>query len=266
MNIFAEAGRLQEQCITFALASIISVKGSTPRNTAKMIIKEDGDTIGTIGGGLAEAYVIEEALSAIHKNQSKVVEYTLNSDAAGGIQMSCGGTLTVFIEVVLNKPRVLMIGAGHVGFAISRLVDYLDYRLHIVDDRQEFANADRYPNAVEITCDQDISRALENIDIDGNTYIIIASKDSDMKSLKKVINSSAAYIGMIGSKRKVAVVFDQLRSEGFEEDRLKAVHAPVGLDIGSETPEEIAVSIMAEILKVRNGKTGRSLKELRGNA
>lgn len=262
MNIFAEAGKLQEQCLTFALASIISVKGSTPRNTAKMIVKEDGGTIGTIGGGLAEAYIIAEALSAIRNNQSKVVEYTLNSDAANGIQMLCGGSITVFIEVILNKPRIVMIGAGHVGLAVSKLVDLLDYRLTIVDERQEYANAERYPKAVEIFCSEDISGAVGNLHIDGNTYVIIATKDSDMDSLKKVLNSGAAYIGMIGSKRKVAVVLENLRNQGFEDARLKEVFAPVGLDIGAETPEEIAVSILAEILKVRNGKTGQSLKEL----
>lgn len=266
MNIFEEAGKLQDQCQTFALATIISSKGSTPRNTAKMIVREDGATTGTIGGGLAEAYTITEALSAIRENRSKVVEYTLNSDAAGGIQMSCGGSISIFIEVIFNKPRILMIGAGHVGLAISKLIDFLDYRLAIVDDREEYANAGRYPKAVEISWNQDISIAVESLPIDGNTYIIIATKDSDLKALKKVIYSCAAYIGMIGSKRKVALVLEQLRSEGIEEERLKVIHAPIGLDIGSETPEEIAVSILAEILVVRNGKTGLSLKELNRHA
>jgi xanthine dehydrogenase accessory factor len=262
MNIFAEAGKLNEQGVTFAIATIIASKGSTPRNTAKMIVKNEGSILGTIGGGLAEAYIIKEALAAIEENQSRVVEYILNSDAAGGIQMSCGGKLTVFIEVILNKPKIMMIGAGHVGFAISKLVEFLDYKLSIIDDRQEFANADKYPQATEIYCDPHIEKAIEQVHIDNNTYIIIATKDSDLSSLKKVIHSNAAYLGMIGSKRKVAIAMEQLKVEGISDERIQLIHAPVGLDIGSETPEEIAVSILAEILMVKNNRTGLSLKEL----
>lgn len=262
MNIFAEAVKLQDRCETFAIATIISSKGSTPRNTGKMIVKSDGSIIGTIGGGLAEAFVIKEAQEAIRENQSRVVEYTLNSDAAGGIQMLCGGKITIFIEVVMQKPRIAMIGAGHVGFAVSRLAEFLGYSLSIIDDRQEFANNEKYPMAVEIFFDQDIEKAIEHVSIDRNTYIIIATKDSDLKALRKVMNSDAAYIGMIGSRRKVAIVKEQLKNEGFPQEKLQSVYAPVGLDIGSETPEEIAVSILAEILKVRSGRTGLSFKEL----
>lgn len=265
MNIYAEAGKLNEKGETFALATIISSQGSTPRNTAKMIVKQDGSIVGTIGGGLVEAYVIKEAVEATKSNQSRVVEYTLNSDAAGGIQMSCGGKITIFIEVIMNRPKIVMIGAGHVGMAISKLVEFLDFRLTIIDDRQEFANSDKYPEASEIFCDPNIEKAIEQVNIDTDTYIIIATKDSDLSSLKRVINSEAAYIGMIGSKRKVVIVMEQLKSDGIGEERILFIHAPVGLDIGSETPEEIAVSILAEILKIRNNKTGRSLKELNKN-
>lgn len=260
-NIFEEAGQLHEQSVTFAIATIIAHTGSTPRNTAKMIVKTDGSIIGTIGGGLAEAYIITEALEAINKSQSRVVEYTLNSEAANGIQMLCGGKLTVFIEVVLNKPKIMMIGAGHVGKAISRLVDFLEYKLSIIDDRQEYANPEMYPMAMEICFDPQIDKAIAQACIDSNTYIIIATKDSDMTALKQVIQSDAAYIGMIGSKRKVALVLKKLESEGISAGRIQFIHAPVGLDIGSETPEEIAVSILAEIMMVRNGATGMSLKE-----
>ena len=262
MNLFSEAGRLQEEGSSFAIATIISAKGSTPRNTAKMIVKSDGSILGTIGGGLAEKFVIEEALAAIRLNRAKVVEYNLNSEASDGIQMLCGGIITVFIEVVLSKPGIVMIGAGHVGMAVAKMVDFLEYRLCIVDNRPEFANPEKYPTAAEIACEPDIRDAIAALHIDSNSYIIIATADVDYPAILSVINTPAAYIGMIGSKRKVALISDQLQQEGIAAERLTSIFAPVGLDIGAETPAEIAVSIMAEIIKVRNGKTGSSLREI----
>jgi xanthine dehydrogenase accessory factor len=263
VNIFLEAAKLHDQGVAFALATIIASKGSTPRNDAKMIVKSDGSIRGTIGGGLAELFIIKEAMAAIEGNQSKVVEYNLNSEAADGIQMLCGGEIAVFIEAVLPKPRIIMIGAGHVGLAISKLVEFLEYTLIIVDDREEFANSEKYPMAAGIFCDNDIEKVIAALHIDNNTYIVIATADADLPALKSVINTNAAYIGMIGSKRKVAIVNDLLQKEGISPERLQCIYAPVGLDIGSETPEEIAVSILAEILKVRNAKTGLSLREVK---
>lgn len=261
MNLFYEAGQLQEWGSAFAVATIIEAKGSTPRNTAKMIVQRDGSIMGTIGGGLAEAYIIDEAVKAIGESRSRVVHYRLDSAASDGISMQCGGEITVFIEVVPPIPRIIMIGAGHVGLAVANLVDALGYRLVVIDDREEFANQDRYPMATEIYWNPDIAKAIEPLRVDANSYIIIATKDVDEQALRNVVKMDAAYIGMIGSRRKVALLQEKLREEGIPGDRLKAVHAPVGLDIGAETPVEIAVSIMAEIIKVRNGKTGMSLRD-----
>lgn len=263
MNIFSEAAKLQDQGVAFAVATIISSEGSTPRNTAKMIVKSDGNTMGTIGGGLAELFIIKEAVTAIGENKSKVVEYTLNSEAADGIQMLCGGKIVVFIEVAMPKPRLIMIGAGHVGLAISKMVEFLGYTVVIVDDREEFANSDKYPMAVAVFCNADLEKVIEELHVDSNTYIVIATADADLPALKSVINTNAAYIGMIGSKRKVGIINDLLQREGIPQERLQSIYAPVGLDIGSETPEEIAVSILAEILKVRSCKTGLSLREVK---
>jgi xanthine dehydrogenase accessory factor len=262
MNLYCEAGKLQEQGIAFAIATILTVKGSTPRNTAKMIVKSDGSIFGTIGGGLIEAYVIAEAVTAIRENQSKTVEYTLDSEASGGIQMLCGGAITVLIEVVAPQPRIIMIGGGHVGLAVAKLADFLGYRLVVIDDRQEFANAERYPMASEISRDPDIAKAIERITIDNNSYIVIATKDVDYQALEQVIESRAAYIGMIGSRRKGALIKEELKAKGISAEKIQSVFTPVGLDIGAETPEEIAVSILGEIIKVRNSKTGRSMRDI----
>lgn len=264
MNIFREAARLQEEGTAFAAATIIESRGSTPRNTGKMLVLKDRSIIGTVGGGLAEAYIIDEAVDAISKDCSRVVEYKLDKEAAGGIQMLCGGTLKVFIEVIGTRPEIVMIGAGHVGQAVGKLCGFLDFRLVVVDDREEFANEQKYPLAKQLAYDKDIIKAIDKISITDNSYIIIATKDSDLSSLKRVIASDAAYIGMIGSRKKVSRVFEELICSGISKERLGFIHAPVGLNIGAETPEEIAVSILAEILKVRNGRDGLSLKEAGG--
>jgi xanthine dehydrogenase accessory factor len=263
MNLYREAGKLQDQGVAFAIATLLAVKGSTPRNTAKMIIKPDGTIYGTIGGGIVEASVIEAAVTAIRDNRSQTVEYKLDSETTGGIPMLCGGAVTVLIEVVTPQPRIIMIGGGHVGLAVARLTELLGYRLAIVDDRQEFANAERYPMATEISWNPDIVKAIEAIAIDRDSYIVIATKDADLQALEKVITSQAAYIGMIGSRRKAALIREELMAKGVAAERIGSVYTPVGLDIGAETPEEIAVSILGEIIKVRNGKTGGSLRDVR---
>lgn len=262
MNLLSEAGKLQENGAAFAIATIIAAKGSTPRNTAKMLVKSDGDIYGTIGGGPVELEVIKDAVTAIRDNQSKVAEYNLNSEAEDGLQMLCGGLVQVFIEVVAARPCIVMIGAGHVGLAVAKFAALLNYRLVIVDNREEFANRERYPEAAAIACDPSIQKAIAAVAIDGASYVIIATADVDYPAIQAVIDTSAAYIGMIGSKRKVALIKEKLRQEGVAPERLEAIYAPVGLDIGSETPEEIAVSILAEIMKVRNGKTGLSMREI----
>lgn len=266
MNIFEEIVNLQKQNQCFAAATIISSKGSTPRHTAKMIVKQDGSIIGTIGGGLAEVFVIEEAVKAIQQKQSKVVEYILNRDAQGGIQMFCGGALSVFIEVISPRPKLVIVGAGHVGMAVAKLAAVLEYQIIVVDDRQEFANQQLYPMAQEIYFDEDIVKALEQVLVDENTYIAIFTKDADERVLRKVIQSETAYIGMIGSKRKAVKILQQLQMEDIEEEKIQSVHTPIGLDIGAETPEEIAVSIIAEIMKVKNKAVGKSLKDKLWNA
>ncbi len=262
MNIYAEAAALVERAIPFAVATIISAKGSTPRNTAKMLVQADGSIVGTIGGGLAEALIIQDAVRAINEGQARVVEYTLDSAANHGIEMLCGGTISVFIEVATAKPTIVMIGAGHVGLAVGRLVEMLGYRLIVVDDRQEFANPSRYPMAAAVHWHEDIREAIAQVEIDANSYIVIATKDVDLPALEAVIHSEAAYIGMIGSKRKGLLVRERLAEAGVSRERLELVYSPVGLDIGSETPEEIALSIMSEIMKVRNKKTGISLRDI----
>ena len=260
MNIFRAIADLKDKNESFAIATIIKSKGSTPRHSGKMIIREDGNIIGTIGGGPAEYFVIKESLEAISNKQSKTVEFTLDAEKAEGLHMYCGGQLIVFIEVMEKMPRLILIGAGHVGHAIAKLAETVDYEIIIIDDRENYASQAVYPMASAVYTDPCIEAAIEQVVIDECSYIIIATKDRDEAALRKVIHSNAAYIGMIGSKKKVTKVFSHLEAEGISSALTDKVFAPIGLDIGSETPEEIAVSIIAEIMKVRTNTTGQSLK------
>lgn len=244
---------------TIALATIVETKGSTPREVgAKMVVGKNGLIAGTIGGGITEAKVIEEVKQALKEGKGKLITYHLTREQAaldeGAI---CGGEMKVFIDVLQPKEEVLIFGAGHVAVCVSRLAKMVGFKVTVIDSRKEFANQDRFPEADEIIA-EDTEKALSHLDIAPSTYIIVVTRGhlKDEEVLGSVVRSNAAYIGMIGSRKKNTAVFQHLEEQGILAQELKKVHAPIGMDIGAQTPEEIAVSIMAEIIQVRRGKKG----------
>ncbi|MBN4050774.1 MAG: hypothetical protein COA82_06810 [Alkaliphilus sp.] len=263
MSIYSEIAKLEKENKTFAIATIISTKGSTPRTSAKMIVKSDSSIIGTIGGGIVESYVIEHALEAINANGSRVIEYKLNKEAKDGIHMDCGGDMAFFIEVVPSSVEIVIIGAGHVGNAVYKQACLLNYNTVMVDNSKTLVDEKRFPKARSIYIDEDIQVAINGVKINSNTCIVIVTRDCDEEALEAVIDSEAGYIGMIGSAKKVAKIMSRMRNKGEIEERINFINAPIGLDIGAETPEEIALSIMAEIMKVKSDKTGLVLKEIK---
>lgn len=250
MLLMEKVAMLTRQNECFAVAMIIESRGSTPRNVGKMIVYRDGTIEGTVGGGLAEYYVIAESVQAIQKGQSKLVEYKLNKEAKGGISMNCGGTLRVFIEVYQARPELFIVGAGHIGYALSKLLDLLELPYSVVDDRPGYCSDERFPHARSLYVNENIEQAVIGAGLNEKSYVIIVTKDSDDIVLKTALNYPCVYIGMMASKRKVIRIFDKLRSEGVSQERLDAVHTPIGLEIGAETPEELAISILGEIIKV----------------
>ncbi len=245
----------------FAVASVIRAEGSTPRTVgAKMIIKEDGSIFDTIGGGKVEALVISDALRTLREGKPHVKRYVLEKEHPESIGMVCGGYMDVFIEPMEPKPTLLIFGAGHISLPLAKLGNVAGFSVTVVDDREEFANKDRFPEAERVICDS-FESAVSSIRITPSTYIAIVTRGHrfDTFVLKQVINSKAAYIGMIGSKTKVETAFQELKKSGIPEGRIKQVYAPIGLDIGAETPEEIAISILSEIVKTRRGGSGESL-------
>ncbi|MED3562126.1 XdhC/CoxI family protein [Bacillus xiapuensis] len=257
-----KVGLLTRQNETFALAMIIESKGSTPRHVGKMIVYRDGTIEGTVGGGLAEHYIIEESVKALQKGQSKIVEYKLNKHAKDGIQMSCGGTLRVFIEVYTKRPELVLAGAGHLANALSKLADFLEIPYCVVDDRVGFCTKERFPNATNIFVNEDIGEALLAANLNEKSYVVIVTKDRDEIVLKTALQFPIAYVGMVASKRKVITIFEKLKSEGVSEEQLEQVHSPIGLEIGSETTEEIAISIIGEIIKVSKENKPAKVKQL----
>jgi xanthine dehydrogenase accessory factor len=260
MNIFIEASKLQEKNKPFAIATITESKGSTPRHSAKMIIKSDGRIIGTIGGGLAEAYIIEEAVEVIKSRKSKSAIYTLNRDKKDGLAMDCGGKMTVFIEYIGSNTKLVIFGGGHVSLAIAKAANFINYHVTIVENRKEFATSDRFPFVENIICEEDFENAIEQLDIDSETYIVMVTGSFDEIILRKIISSEAAYIGMLGSRRKVATIINNLKKDDFPKSKLDALYAPIGLDLGTESCEEIAISIISEIMMIHSGKSGTQMK------
>ena len=253
-QLFEAALEAMRKGETVALATIVRAQGSTPRATgAKMLIFRDGTIKGTIGGGEMEGRVIQEALAALETGQPRLTHYTYRETEEGGVGI-CGGENDVFIDVLGPAKELLIVGAGHVGQAVAELGAFLGMDCVVLDHRPEFANQQRFPRAAQILVG-DIVQSLRQYPITRQTYIVIVTRGhvQDTNALGAVIRSPAAYIGMIGSRRKTTQVMEAMKALGVEQALLDRVHAPIGLEIGAETPEEIAVSIIGQIIAVMRG-------------
>lgn len=251
-DIFEEIIKLKRKGDKAALATITMTKGSTPREQgAKMLVKSDGTIVGSIGGGSLELEVCKEALKVIASGKAKVLHFDLTGRAAE-VGMVCGGIMDVFIEPIVSPPTLYIFGGGHISLALAKIGKMLEFRTVVIDDSPEFANRERFPEADEVLV-QDFKSASSQFQIDESSYIVIVTRGhlSDEMVLEWAIKTKARYIGMIGSKKKVKTVYSHLQSRGISQEMLKRVHAPIGLEINAETPEEIAVSILAEIIQVK---------------
>lgn len=261
-TILNKINELNSRGESFAVATIIRTKGSTPRKSGtKMLVTKEGATVGTIGGGCGERGIISEALEALKAGGSRLVELALEEEERGGVGMNCGGTVEVYIDVMNPVPKLLIIGGGHVGAHVAKMGEMLGFSVTVVDP---VASEEGFPESIELI-KSPIQEAVPKIHIAPNTYIVIATQHKhDEEALKGVVGSEARYIGLVGSKGRVKSIFQTLADEGVPREKLERVHAPIGLDIGAQSPGEIATSIIAEIVKVRNkpGATGKSLSKL----
>ncbi|MCI0410197.1 MAG: XdhC/CoxI family protein [Acidobacteria bacterium] len=239
-----------------AIATIIDSAGSTPRKEgARMAVLEGGELLDSIGGGALEALVVEDAKGLILTGGSMVREYLLKEgDEPGCTGMICGGRVRVHLQVELPPERLLIFGAGHVGAALAALTPALGFATTVLDDRPEFLEVGRFPGQVQLLrMGSGFSGDLPPVD--ASTYVAIVTRchRTDLEALRRVLGTSAGYVGLIGSRRKVRVIVERLRREGFSESRLSGLRAPIGIPVGACTPEEIAVSIAAEMIQLRRG-------------
>jgi xanthine dehydrogenase accessory factor len=239
-----------------ALVTIVSAQGSTPQRVgAKMLVFPDGRTVGTIGGGCYENDAFWKAKEAIQSRKPLLVKYELNDDFAQEAGLVCGGQMQVYIEPLEPTPHLYVIGAGHVGYHLARLAQTVGFRIHVLDDREKFANKERFPQAEEVVVET-IPEWLRRAEIPANAYVVIVTRGHrhDLDALRALAARDLRYLGLIGSKAKVKRIYDALQEEGMPPECLGRVNAPVGLDIGAVSPEEIAVAILAELIAVRRGK------------
>ena len=252
MDLFEEIVRMRSEGRRGALATIVHTNGSIPSfESSRMLVREDGTIAGTIGGGCVEAEVWAAAKDVMKVELPRKMTFNLNNEAAYDSGLICGGTLEVFVEPILPQPRLFIFGGGHVSTAVAKVASLAGFWIGIVDDRESFANSERFPMAGEIhTSFED---AFAKVQPNASTYLVIVTRGhkDDMRVLEWAVQTSARYIGMIGSKRKVISVYKALEKTGIAAEKLEGVFAPVGLEIGALTPEEIAVSITAELIAVR---------------
>jgi xanthine dehydrogenase accessory factor len=240
--------------------TVIEARGSTPREVGtKMLLRADGSTVGTVGGGALEAAALADAGRALADGESRIGKYSLLGQTKQDLGV-CGGEASVFIEVLQAKPTLLVVGAGHVGQPLAEFGHLLGFRTVVADDRPEFANVARFPKADELVV-APLDELTNQVTITPRTFVVIVTRghEHDELVLRQVVSSPAAYVGMIGSRRKVRTVFERLRADGVPKENLARVYAPIGLRTGGQTPAEIAVSILAEIVSVQHGGTGEPL-------
>ena len=252
MDLFEEIVKMRRAGQRAALATIVHTNGSIPSyESSRMLVREDGSIAGTIGGGCVEAEVWAAAKEVMQKEAPRKMVFNLNNEASYDNGLICGGTLEVFVEPILPQPMLYLFGGGHVSTAVAKAASAAGFGIGVVDDREAFANKERFPIAQEIYTSYE--EAFEKIHPNAASYLVIVTRGhkDDMRVLDWAVATPARYIGMIGSRRKVISVYKALEKEGHALEKFERVHAPVGLEIGALTPEEIAVSITAELIAVR---------------
>jgi xanthine dehydrogenase accessory factor len=253
MDIYEQIVQLRREGRRGAVATIVNVRGSIPSfRTAKMLVRDDGSIAGTIGGGCVEADVWQAAREVMESEKPRTLTFDLNQDPKYDTGLVCGGTLEVFIEPVLPPALLYLFGAGHVAASVCKVAANAGFDVIVTDDRSSYASKERFPAASEVHA-LDFDEATKKLGPNESSYIVIVTRGhrDDMRVLRWAVQTRARYVGMIGSKRKVIQIFKALQEEGLPAHLFDRVHAPIGLDIGAITPEEIAVSITAELIAIR---------------
>ena len=259
-DVFAAVAEALKRGEPAALVTIIRAQGSTPQRVgAKMLVFPDGRIVGTIGGGCYENEAFWKARTAIETRQPVIAKYELADDLAEDSGLICGGQMEVYIEPLEPAPALYLVGAGHVSYHLGQAAHTVGFKLHVIDDREKFANTERFPDAEEIVVDS-IPEWLTQAELPAHAFAVILTRGHrhDLDALRALAPKDLRYLGLIGSRAKVARLYAALEAEGVAPEQLRRIHAPVGLDLGAVTPQEIAVSILAEMIAVKYGKVDAS--------
>jgi xanthine dehydrogenase accessory factor len=252
MRVFEELARLEKEGASCVLCTVLETKGSVPQKSgSKMVVREDGSIVGTVGGGALEHEVRRRAARALEAGEPELYEAKLGPD----LGMACGGAVSVFVEPLFAAPDLILVGAGHIGRDLCAMASRAGFRVSVVDARAEWAVAEAFPDAAAVLAEDPVA-ALDDLPLGPDAYVVLVSHshDVDQRVLGEVAGRDWRYLGMIASKRKVKQVFAALEEQGVDPAQLAQVHSPIGLKIGSIDPGEIAVSILAELIRVRREK------------
>jgi xanthine dehydrogenase accessory factor len=265
MDVFEELVRLRNLGQKCALATIVEVNGSIPSfQTAKLLVREDGSLVGTIGGGCVEAEVWNAAREVMRTEKPRNMSFSLSQDAAYDNGLICGGQLQVLVECIVPQPAAIVFGGGHISKSLSKVLDTAGFRVSVIDNREAYANAERFPEAAAVYAEE-YEEVFPRLSVNETSYIVIVTRGhrDDMRVLRWAIGTPARYIAMIGSKRKTIGVVKELEKEGVSRSAFDNVYAPMGFEIGAVTPEEIAISVAAEMIAMRRDPEGnwRSLSK-----
>lgn len=252
LELYEEMVRLTRQGEPFVLATVVASSGSSPRKPgAKMVVRGDGSLLGSVGGGRVEKESVQAALDALADETPRMLDYVLTEENG----FACGGTMTVYLEPQGHRPRLVMFGAGHVGRAVTSLAHGCGFRVVVVDERPECATDALLPGADRVVC-LPVTEACRELLLDSDDFVIIATPGhhGDFAAVRGCLATRAGFIGLLGSRRKREALLQTLASEGFDPDQRARIVTPVGLDIGAQSPEEIAVSIVGQLIALRRGK------------
>lgn len=255
MSIYTKIIQLEKSKKPAVLITVISAKGSVPREAgAKMVVEQNGFVHGTIGGGAVEKMVIDEALQTLKTGKAHTVKHDLDDKQGADTGMVCGGNMEFFLEPLQSSGQLYIFGGGHIALHLSHLADMMEWSYTVIDDREEFCNEKRFPNADELFA-QNPDIFAEALLLSEKDFVVVITRghEHDYEIIRQVLSKPSAYLGMIGSKVKRREIYQRLqKNDGYTEQDLKKIHSPIGLDIGAKTPQEIALSIMAELIKIKN--------------
>lgn len=264
-EVFEAALRAEADGEPAALVTVVATEGSTPQKAgAKMVVYADGRIVGTIGGGCVEAEMTWRARQVIEDRRPQNAAYDLTPDQAGEDGLVCGGRMQVFIEPIEGTPTLCLFGAGHVSQPLARLAKGAGFRVEVVDDRLKFANRERFPDADLLVVDG-FAAAVDRLTLGRNTYAVSVARGhgGDAEALKAVLGRGLRFVGLLGSRPKLVHVVAALEEQGVPAEQLAQVRCPLGVEIGAVTPEEIAVSVLAEMIAVRRGVAPGDVRPMR---